>query len=53
MAYKCECGEFFETPTPSYKTVSDGTGGYELEYDCDCCPNCGSRVFSEVPSNEL
>jgi hypothetical protein len=54
MTYKCNCcSEIFETPTPSYRTVSDGKGGFEREYDCECCPECGSRNYSEVSSNEL
>lgn len=53
MTYKCECGEVFETPTPSYSEILKFDDTVEKVYACDCCPNCGSRVFSEVPGNEL
>lgn len=54
MAYKCNsCGELFETATPSYRTVCDGQGNFENEYDCECCPECGSRNFNEVKNDEL
>lgn len=53
MAYKCECGEVFEKPVPSYSTILTLEYKFEKVYECDCCPNCGRRVFEEVPNDEL
>lgn len=53
MAYKCECGEIFEKPVPSYREVLKFDGNTEKVYECDCCPDCGSRIFKEVPNDEL
>lgn len=53
MPYKCECGEVFEKPAPSYREIIKFDGSIEKVYECDCCVNCGSRVFSEVSDDEL
>lgn len=54
MAYKCNtCGEQFKAPTPSYSEILRLDGTTEKIFECDCCPDCGSRNISEVSNDEL
>ena len=54
MAYKCNtCGEEFISPAPSYIEVLKFNGSVECIFECDCCPDCGSRDISEVSNDEL
>ena len=53
MKYKCECGELFEKPAPSYVQRRTIDGQEEEFFAGYCCPNCGGMIYSEVSDDEI